>query len=163
MGESSIEHVADQHVMSVLVHGELPGADDGFLVGLHRAPQDRLDAGDDLIEVERLGDAVVAAGVEALDLRLGLVLGGQEQDRCRVPGAAKALGDAEPVHVGQHDIEDDQVGLLFEDGRDRLGAVRDGTNLESGEPEARDEQVTDVRLVVDDEDARCGHGPIIPT
>ena len=66
--------------MRVLVHGELAGADDGLLVVLHRAAQDRLDAGDDLVEAERLGDVVVAADREAGDLVLGVVLGGEEQD-----------------------------------------------------------------------------------
>ena len=161
MGLRSIDDVADQDVVGVLVHRELAGADHRLLVGLHRAAQDRLDARDDLVEAERLGDVVVAAGVEARDLVFGLVLRGEEEDRRGVAGAAEALGDAEPVHVGEHHVEDDQVGLLLEDGRDRLGAVGHGLHLETRESEARDEQVADVRLVVDDEDARCGHALIM--
>ena len=149
--------------MGVLVHRQLAGADDGLLVGLHGAAQDRLDAGDDLVEAERLGDVVVAAGVQARDLVLGLVLGGEEEDRRGVAGAAQPLRDAEAVHVGEHDVEDDEVGLFLEHGRDRLGAVGDGPDLESGESQARDEQVADVRLVVDDQDARCGHALIMAT
>ena len=161
VGLRSIDASPTSDVVGVLVHRELAGADHRLLVGLHRAAQDRLDARDDLVEAERLGDVVVAAGVEAGDLVLGLVLRREEEDRRGVAGAAQALGDAEPVHVGEHHVEDDQVGFLLEDGRDRLGAVGDGPDLEPGESEARDEQVADVRLVVDDEDARCGHALIM--
>src|SRR5690606_15939173 len=49
-----------------------------------------------------------------------------------------------------------QVRLLLEHRGDRLGAVGDGTYGESCEAQARGQQITDVRLVVDDEDARSG-------
>ena len=159
VGQSSIGRVADEDLVGVLVHRELAGADDRVLVGLHRAAQDGLDAGDDLVEAERLGDVVVAADGEAGDLVLGVVLRREEQDRRGVAGAAEALGDAEAVHVGQHDVEDDQVGLLFEDRGDRLRTVADRAHGEAGEAEAGGEEVADVRLVVDDENAGSGvHG-----
>ncbi|MBG9885105.1 hypothetical protein ABE10_00595 [Bacillus toyonensis] len=154
---------ADEDVVRVLIHGQLAGADDRLLVGLHRAAQDRLGAGDDLVEAEGLGDVVVAAGVEPLDLVLRVVLRGEEEDRSGEAGAPKALGDAEPVHVGEHDVEDDEVGLLLEDGGDGGGAVGDGLHRESGEAQPRGQQVADVRFVVDDQDARFSHAPIMVT
>ncbi|CDJ99736.1 Transcriptional regulator (modular protein) [Microbacterium sp. C448] len=155
--------LADLDVVRVLVHRQLAGADHGLFVGLHGAAEDGLDARDDLVEAERLGDVVVTAGVQTLDLVFGLVLGGQEQNGGGVAGASQALGDAEPVHIGQHDVEHDQIGLFFENGRDRLSPVRDGPDLKAGEAQARDQEIADVRLIVYDEDARCSHYPIIPT
>jgi hypothetical protein len=75
-----------------------------------------------------------------------------------VAGAAEPLGDAEPVHVREHDVEDDEVWLLFEDRGDRLGSVADRAHGEAGETEAGGEEIADVRLVVDDENAgSCVH------
>ena len=134
----------------------------GVLFGLHRAAQDGLDARDDLVEAERLGDVVVAADGEAGDLVLGVVLGGEEQDRRGVAGGAQPLGDAESVHVGQHHVEDDEVGLLLEHGGDGLGAVPDRAHGEAGEAQAGGQQVADVGLVVDDKNLRSvSHPPSI--
>ncbi len=83
-----------------------------------------------------LVDVVVAADGEAGDLVLGVVLGGEEEDRRGVAGCAEPLGDAEPVHVGEHDVEDDEVRLLLEHRGDRLRAVADRADGESGEPQA---------------------------
>jgi hypothetical protein len=116
------------------------------------ATEDRLDAGDDLVEAERLGDVVVAADGEARDLVFGVVLRREEEDRRRVARRAEALGDAEAVHVGEHHVEDDQIGLLFQDGRDGLRPVADGPDGEAGEAEARGQEVADVRFVIDDKD-----------
>src|SRR5699024_9246162 len=74
---------------------------------------------------------------------------------------AQPLRDAEPVHVGEHHVEHDEVGLLLEDRRDRLCAVDDGPHLEARESQTLGEQVSDIGLVVHDEDTRCGHAPIM--
>ncbi len=153
MGESSIGLGPDRHLVGVLIHGQLAGTDDRVLFRVHRAAQDRLDPGDDLVEGEGLGDVVVAADGEAGDLVLRVVLRGEEQDGGGVARGTQPLGHAEPVHVGEHDVEDDQVGLLLEDGRDRRGAVADCADGESGEAEARREQIADIGFVVDDENA----------
>ena len=138
VGLSSILLVADGHLVRVLVHAQFAGADDGLFVVVHGATEDRLEARDDLVEAERLGDVVVAADGEAGDLVLGVVFRGQEQDGRRVAGCPEALGDAEPVHVGQHDVEDDEVGLLLEDRGDRLAPL----------PTARTAKPANRRLVV---------------
>lgn len=150
--------------MSVLVHRQLAGADDRFLFGLHRATEDGLDACHDLVEAERLGDVVVASRVESLDLVVGVVLGGEEQDGARVPGSAEALGDAEPVHVGEHDVENDEVWLLLDDSGDRGGAVADGTHHEPCEAQAGRQEFADVWLVVNNENlGAISHGLSILT
>ena len=73
------------------------------------AAQDRADAGDELLEAERLGHVVVAAERQAADLVLGRVARGEEDDRHAAALGAEPLGDLEALHVGQHDVEHDQV------------------------------------------------------
>ncbi|OEI67493.1 Transcriptional regulator (modular protein) [Curtobacterium sp. ER1/6] len=154
--------VTDGDLVRVLVHRQLARADDGVLFVVHRATQDGLDARDDLVEGERLRDVVVTADREPGDLVLGVVLRGEEQDRRGVARRPEALGDAEAVHVGEHDVEDDQVGLLLEHGGDRLGTVADRADGEPGEAQRGREEVADVRFVVDDQDlGAIGHGPIL--
>ena len=64
--------------------------DAGAGLDARRAAEDRADAGRQLVGVERLGDVVVGAEVEALGLVGGRALGGQQDDRRRA--AARAAG-----------------------------------------------------------------------
>src|SRR5690606_12497203 len=155
-------HISHGHLAGVLIHRELAGADDGVFFVLHPAAQDRLDARDDLVEREGLGDVVVAADGETGDLVFRVVFRGEEQDGRRVAGCPQALGDAEAVHIGQHDVEDDEVGLLIEHRRDGLCAVADRAHGETGESQARGERVGDIGLVIDEADlGSVAHSAII--
>ena len=73
--------VRAKDLVAPLVENEIAVAEDvaGQVTG--RPPEDRLDAGDDLGEAERLGHVVVAAGAKRLDLVLDPSLCGQEEDR----------------------------------------------------------------------------------
>jgi hypothetical protein len=98
----------------VLVEGEV--ADDEHRVVLllrdeHGAAHQGAQPGDDLLEAERLGDVVVAARGEAGDAVLDGVAGGEEQDRDAVVVLAHPAQHLEAVHVGQHHVERDRVGL----------------------------------------------------
>jgi hypothetical protein len=59
--------------------------------------------------MERLGDIIVGAGVDALDLVAPPVAGGQDQDRHRASGLAPGLEDRDAVAFGQADVEHDRV------------------------------------------------------
>jgi hypothetical protein len=61
---------------------------------------------------------------------------------------------------GQHHVEHHQVGPEVGHGGERLGAGARGRDLEALEAQRHGDDVDDVRLVVDDEDAglRWGHG-----
>ena len=92
------------------------------LVGLAAgAAQHGADAGDDLLEAERLGDVVVAADGEALDLVVDRVARGDEDDRQLAALLAQPPGDGEAVHVGEHHVEDAQVGLVVAGDAQGLG------------------------------------------
>jgi hypothetical protein len=65
--------------------------------------------GQQLAEVERLGEVVVGAGVEAGDAVLDGVAGGQHQDRRQHPGGTEPVAGLEAVDARQHHVEHDRV------------------------------------------------------
>ena len=78
--------------------------------------------------MERLDQVVVGAGPQPADLLLDLPLGGEHDDRDVAGGAF--LGpdlrrDLVAVELGQHDVEQDQVGRLGAPQPEALGAVAD--------------------------------------
>ena len=73
------------------------------------AAQQRADARQHLFEMERLGDVVVGAGVEALHLVAPAVARGQHQHRHGAAGAAPGFQHRDAVHLGQADVEDHRV------------------------------------------------------
>ena len=85
--------------------------------------QDRVDPCDHLGQSERLGHVVVAADGEAGHLVLDRVAGGEEEDGALHAVRAEAAGDLEAVEVGEHDVEDDQVGRMLLCDRQGLAAV----------------------------------------
>ncbi len=72
------------------------------------AAEDGADARRELVGMERLGDVVVGAQVEALGLVAGRALGGQQDDRHRAP-LAQLAHDLDAVEVGHDDVEQDDV------------------------------------------------------
>ena len=111
----------------------------------------------ELLEAERLGDVVVAADREALHLLLGGVAGGQEHDRHVMPVGPQPLHDREPVAVGEHDVEHDEIGAERLRRPERVGAVAGDLDVEALVAEGGCDEVGDVRLVVDDEDSGVSH------
>jgi hypothetical protein len=110
--------------------------------------QHRPDAGDDLLKAERLGDVVVAADGQAGDLVLGGVLGRQEQHRGAGVALAEPSGHVEAVQVGQHHVQDHQVGSVALHGLEGLQPAGGGGHLEPGQAQAGREQLEDVGLVL---------------
>ena len=87
---------------------------------------------------ERLGDVVVDAQAQALDLVGRGVAGGQEDDRHPRAGAlalAQPAGHLEAVEVGEHHVEHDQVGPALLDGGQRLPSGGGPLDLEAVEAE----------------------------
>ena len=86
-----------EHLLVVFGHGDAP-------------PQDGPHACHQLAQAERLGDVVAGAELEAEDdVDLG-VPGGDHDDRHRLQGA-HLLAELDARLVGQHDVEQDQVGV----------------------------------------------------
>ena len=79
--------------------------------GRDPAPQVGADAGEQLREVERLGQVVVGAGIEAQhDVDLLGPGGEHDHGRLGVPFAQPAA-DLDAVHVGQAQVEQHEVRL----------------------------------------------------
>jgi hypothetical protein len=123
-----------------------------------RPAQDRLRACDDLGEAERLRDVVVSTRAQRLDLVLGRVLRRQEEDRGAVAVRAQAAAHLDPLDVGEHPVEDDQVGLAAADRVERGAARGRLLDVEALVAEGRRDRVDDRGLVVDDEDPLSAGG-----
>ena len=114
-------------------------------------------ARDELLEAERLDEVVVAAEREAAHLVLGRVLRGEEQYGDPSALGAQPPADLEAVEVGEHHVEDDEVGLDGRGGRERVAPVRHGVDVEAEVAQGRLEHRTQVVLVVDEQKAFSGH------
>ena len=77
-----------------------------------RAAHHGVDAGDQLVAVERLGDVIVGAEAEAADLRIHLGDARQDQHRRLHLGDAQLLEHVVAVHVGQVEVEQDDVVII---------------------------------------------------
>ena len=104
-----------------------------------------------LIEIEGLGEIVVGAHLEALDLVLQRIHGGEHQDGRVVALKAQALADVVAVHVGQHQIEHDDVELPGLGEVDPFGAGGGDGNPMILRAEPAVDEVGDARLVFNQE------------
>ncbi len=142
--------------LRVQVHRHLAGGDDRLRVALGTA-DDRVDARDQFLAVERLGHVIVGAEAEAADLVLGVVLAGEDQDR-RVDARETQLAQhLVPVHVGQVQIEEDQVVIVELGEIDPLLAEVRGIDVQVRVGEHQFDAPRHVRVVFDEKDSHVGH------
>ncbi len=117
-----------------------------------RAAQQRADARKHLLEMEGLGDVVVGAGVEALDLVAPTIARGEDQHRHGAAGAAPRLQHRNAVHLGQADIEDHRVvGLALAEEMPLL-AVEGAVDDVAGVGQRRRQLPVEIGIVLDDEE-----------
>jgi hypothetical protein len=131
-------------------------AQPALLVGAGGAAQHRLDAGDEFRWREGLGDVVVGAGFEATHL-LFLFGEGGEHDHGNVAQrfvAAQAAQQVDAALVGQHPVQQDEVGAPLAQPVLRLAAVPRVDHLHPRPGEGEAHQVADGGLVFDEEDGR---------
>jgi hypothetical protein len=118
----------DLNSAAVQVDGQLARLDDGIRVA-SRAPDNGLDAGDQLAPVERLGEIVVRADAEPFDLVVQSIQSGQDEDGGLDAGGAQSAQHFVAIHVGQHQIQDDDVVVVkLADFEPILAHVRDVTD-----------------------------------
>ena len=121
------------------------------------SPEEGPDPGRQLAQAERLRDVVVGAQLEPDDLvELG-VLGRQHHDRHARLGPDDPA-DLDAGQLGQHEVEEDQVGPVPPEARERFTAVGRLDHPESLCLECVRERLAERRLVLDDEDRSC-HSP----
>lgn len=117
------------------------------------------DLGAQQPRVERLGQVVDRARrVAAVGVLPGLARRGEEDDR-DVPGARSALDvlrGLEAVHLGHHDVEQDQREVVAQQLAQRVPARGDRHDLHRQRVEHRGERDQVLRTVVDGQDPRGG-------
>src|SRR5690606_28665105 len=107
------------------------------------------DAGEQLSEPEGFGHVVVGAGVQADD-EVHLVRPcGEHEDRCGHPLAADPARDVEAVHVGQPEVEHDEVRVAGVVDRPLSGA--EGTHVVALTRQRAGERLGDRRALLDEE------------
>ena len=143
------------HLVAVLVQGQVADGEHGVGALGHdrRAPHQGPQPRDDLLEAERLGDVVVAAGGQPGDPVLDGVAGGQEQHGHVRVVARIRRSTSRPSKSGQHHVERDGVGLELAGGPDGGHAGAGGADLPALVAQGHAQQLGEVLLVVDDEDA----------
>ena len=95
-----------------------------------RPPEERAHAAAELVDRKRLRDVVVGAELEPDHLVQLVVAGGEHDDRHRAAGA-EPLADLEPIHVRQHDVEDDEIRVLGRKAIESLLTVEGGDDAET--------------------------------
>ena len=119
------------------------------------AAGDRADAGEQLARRERLGHVVVGAHLEAEDL-VALLDAAGDHDHGDVLGVRvllEAAADLPAVELRDHDVEQDQVGVDLARLLEGVGAGGGDDDVVTLLGEVVADQVGDVALVFDDEDA----------
>ena len=126
--------------------------------GVAGAPQDRTQAREQLADRERLRHVVVRAGVERRDLLVVVADSRDEDDRRRAP-RPQLSADVASRAVGQQEVEDHRVGRPERRRGQRLRGRRRRVDLVARAAQVRGERAQELRLVVDDEDARVTTRP----
>jgi hypothetical protein len=140
------------------IEGDAEGVEGG--VGRALAAADEgLGAGDELAEVEGLGEVVVGTGVEELDDEGGAFFGGEDEDGGRVLAGADALKEAESVEPGQHKVQDYEVVAEVAGVVVTGEAVRGPIDSEAGAvAESGGEVIGEAGFIFDEQDAHGGSG-----
>jgi hypothetical protein len=123
------------------------------------APQQRLDARQQLGERERLHEVVVAAGAQALDSVVDRAQRAQHQHRRGDSVLAQRLHHREAVHVGQHAVDDQQVRAGLPRRGEAIAAVGAVLHAVAGFAQARHHVAGRLDVVFHQQDL---HQPSIP-
>ena len=116
-------------------------------------PQQRAHPREQLLALERLDEVVVGADVEPLHARVQRVARGQHEDRRVVLVAAQLAGDLDAVHARQAEVEDDEIRQERLRVVQRLGAVVGELDVVALHAQRALEDLGDLLIVLDDENA----------
>ena len=124
-----------------------------------RSAQQCAHAGDHAREGEWFGDVIIRADLQACDL-IDLLREGGEHDDGYVAFTAQDAADFAPVDVGEHQVEDDEIGFFAAGSRQRGLTVGGGDDAESVFLQIISGEAGDLGFVINDED-EWGHGKSI--
>ena len=117
-----------------------------------RTAENRPHAGDELVDAERLRQVVVTAERESPDSVLDRVSGREKENGDAAAVGPKPLLNRKAVDVGEHHVENDELGAPVANRGDRASPGRLGLDLEPLVAQRRRHKVGDVRFVVDHQD-----------
>ena len=132
---------------------------DGF-AGWLGTTQQRADAGQEFARAEWFDEIIVGARIEAGDAILDLALGGEHEDRHGNGESAQLGAEGESIELGQHDVEQDEIGFLLEGTVQAGGTVGGGEDAITFGGQGVLEGGAHGAFVFDDEDARAGSGGV---
>jgi hypothetical protein len=125
-----------------------PDADDGAPCPPEEGVQPRLE----LVEVERLGDVVVGAGLEAPE-DVGLLIAGGQHDDGSTAAGPDETAELEPVGARQHDVEQHEIGRERARGGQHFVAAVHRFDLESRVGQVVGQDARERPIVLDHEDS----------
>jgi hypothetical protein len=102
----------DLHFLRPRVEHDRP-ADELGLRPAARAPQQRVDASEQLLDVERLHDVVVGAELQRFDLVLPAVASREHEDRIRLAVGAHLLDQLDAGNRRQAEVDDREIDRIL--------------------------------------------------
>ena len=114
---------------------------------------ERLQSREQLRERERLGEVVVAAGLQALDAIVHRVPGAQDQHRHLLALRAQLLDHRQAIELRQHDVHHGGVVAAVERLSERVGAGRCHIHGIARLAKTPRDEVGNHRIVFSDENA----------
>jgi hypothetical protein len=125
------------------------------------AADDRVDAGDQLLPVEGLGHVVVGAEAEAPQLAFGAVVAREDEDGRLDPREAELAKNLVPRHVGEVEVEKDQVVVVELGQVDPLLPEIGGIDVQVGMREHQLDAARGGRIVFDEADSHPRFLPLV--
>ena len=133
------------------------GQTKGHAYGGRGPPGKGAEAGKQLLHVERFGQVVVGAAIEAGDAVRFVSFRREHDDRCALATGAQTPADGEAVLAGQHQVEDDHVDVFLAHHPFHCAAAGDGMHAETLFGEIAVQQIAQALVVVYYQDVRgCG-------
>ena len=128
-----------------------------------RAANERTQARREFVEIRRLDEIVVGAGIEPAHAILDRVARGENEDRQPQAARTNPLQHLEAREPRQAQVEDDRCIAACIDRVQRGHAVADPVHLEAGLRESRLEAVAEQGIVFDEEESHRGIGGSVAT
>src|SRR5262245_12767185 len=156
-------HVLVTHLddTSHQIDGQIAHSEDWALaVSLQLVAQRRAHPGEKLIHAKRLGDVIIGAEVERLNLAGLVTAAGQHHDRHALVARSNHSQQFEPLHVRQPEIEDHQIRLLLLQQLKRDAPIWRFKDIIAVRAQAHPKQLANGRLIVNDKD--LGRGSVHP-
>ncbi len=117
-----------------------------------RAAQQGANARQNLFEMERLGDVIVGAGIEALHLVAPAVARREHEHRHYAPVTPPGFQHRDAIHLRQTDVEDDGVVRLAVAEEMSFLAVKRAVDDVTGVGQRGGELAIKIGVVLDDEE-----------